>query len=107
MPAFGAAIGLGAEEIEFDLWPTTDGEIVSCHDPVLDRVSDGTGKIYEKTFAELTACDFGVVEAGFEQRRDAVMRLGCNTLKLEAARIRADGGVECARRFPREKIAAA
>jgi len=60
MPAFGAAIGLGAEEIEFDLWPTTDGEIVSCHDPVLDRVSDGTGKIYEKTFAELTACDFGV-----------------------------------------------
>jgi len=60
MPAFGAAIALGAKEIEFDLWPTVDGEIVSCHDPVLDRVSDGAGKIYEKTYAELLEYDFGV-----------------------------------------------
>ena len=41
MPAFGAAIALDAEEIAFDLWPTQDGEIVSCHDDILDRVSDG------------------------------------------------------------------
>ena len=53
MPAFGAAIALGAEEIEFDLWETADGEIVSCHDAKLDRVSDGTGLIYEKTYDEL------------------------------------------------------
>ncbi|MBE6608088.1 MAG: hypothetical protein E7633_06005 [Ruminococcaceae bacterium] len=60
MPAFGAAIALGAHEIEFDLWPTADGEIVSCHDSTLDRVSDGSGKIYEKTYEELLKCDFGV-----------------------------------------------
>ena len=60
MPAFGAAIALGAEEIEFDLWPTTDGEIVVCHDPVLDRVSTGSGKIYEHSYAELLELDFGV-----------------------------------------------
>ena len=60
MPAFGAAIGLGASEIEFDLWPTLDGEIVSCHDATLDRVSNGTGKIYEHTYAELSELDFGV-----------------------------------------------
>lgn len=59
MPAFGAAIAMGAEEIEFDLWPTADGEIVSSHDSTLDRVSDGTGKIYEHTLAELEALDFG------------------------------------------------
>ncbi len=59
MPAFGAAISLGAEEIEFDLWSTTDGVIVSCHDPVLDRVSNGTGKIYEHSYEELLALDFG------------------------------------------------
>jgi len=59
MPAFGAAIALGAEEIEFDLWPTADGEIVSCHDSTLDRVSNGTGKIYEHTLAELQTLDFG------------------------------------------------
>lgn len=60
MPAFGAAVAMGADEIEFDLWPTSDGEIVSCHDDTLDRVSNGTGKIYEHTLAELKELDFGV-----------------------------------------------
>lgn len=59
MPAFGAAISLGAEEIEFDLWETKDGEIVSCHDDKLDRVSNGTGLIYEHTLKELRSLDFG------------------------------------------------
>ena len=60
MVSFGAAIALGASEIEFDLWVTTDGELVSCHDDTLDRVSNGTGKIYEKSFSELRELDFGI-----------------------------------------------
>lgn len=60
LPAFGAAVAMGAKEIEFDLWPTADGEIVSCHDDTLERVSTGTGKIYEHTYAELKTLDFGV-----------------------------------------------
>ncbi len=60
MPAFGAAVALGAEEIEFDLWSTKDGVLVSCHDDTLDRVSDGKGKIYEHTYEELLQLDFGV-----------------------------------------------
>jgi len=59
MPAFGAAIALGAEEIEFDLWPTKDGVIVSCHDATLERVSDGEGKVYDHTYEELKKLDFG------------------------------------------------
>ena len=59
MPAFGAAVAMGAEEIEFDLWFTKDGEIVSLHDPTLDRVSNGTGKVWEYTLAELRELDFG------------------------------------------------
>ena len=59
MPAFGAAVALGAEEIEFDLWCTKDGEIVSSHDSTLERVSDGEGFIYEKTYEELEGLDFG------------------------------------------------
>ncbi len=59
MPAFGAAIALGAEEIEFDLWPTTDGEIVSCHDRSLERVSTGTGLVTDHTLSELEQLDFG------------------------------------------------
>ena len=60
MPAFGAAISLGAEEIEFDLWSTKDGVLVSCHDSTLDRVSDGHGKIFEHTYAELLELNFGI-----------------------------------------------
>ena len=59
MPAFGAAVAMGAEEIEFDLWWTRDGEIVSCHDSTLERVSNGAGKVYEHTLEELKALDFG------------------------------------------------
>ncbi len=60
MPAFGAAVALGAQEIEFDLWSTKDGVLVSCHDATLERVSNGEGKIYEKTYAELLELDFGI-----------------------------------------------
>ena len=60
MPAFGAAVALGADEIEFDLWSTSDGVLVSCHDSKLDRVSTGEGKIFEHTYAELLELDFGI-----------------------------------------------
>lgn len=59
MPAFGAAVGMGADEIEFDLWYTKDGEVVSIHDSTLERVSDGSGFIYDHTLAELEKLDFG------------------------------------------------
>ena len=59
MPAFGAAVALGAPEIEFDLWCTKDGVLVSSHDRWLERVSDGTGLIYDYTYEELLRFDFG------------------------------------------------
>ena len=60
MPAFGAAVALGAEEIEFDIWSTKDGELVSIHDSSLDRVSTGSGRIWDHTLEELQSVDFGV-----------------------------------------------
>ena len=60
LPAFGAAVALGAEEIEFDIWSTKDRVLVSCHDSTLERVSDGGGKIYEHTYEELLNMDFGI-----------------------------------------------
>lgn len=61
LPAFGAAVALGAEEIEFDLWATKDGEIVSIHDCNLERVSDGRGFVWDYTLEELRRLDFGSV----------------------------------------------
>ena len=53
MPAWGLAVALGAPEIEFDLWRTKDGVIVSCHDPNLDRVSTGTGMVLNTLYLNL------------------------------------------------------
>lgn len=75
MPAFGAAISLGAEEIEFDLYEIADGEIVSIHDHTIDRVANGEGVVYEKTYEELLQFDFGVKHSeGFK---------GLNIIKFE------------------------
>jgi len=59
LPAFATAIALGAEEIEFDLWAAKDGVIVSIHDAKLDRVSNGTGYVWDYTYEELLQFDFG------------------------------------------------
>ena len=86
LPAFGAAVALGAAEIEFDLWWTKDGEIVSLHDSTLDRVSDGKGKVYEHTYAELQKFDFGAKKdshfAGLKILRfeEILRKLSCHTL---------------------------
>lgn len=62
MPAFGAAVALGASEIEFDLWATKDRELVSIHDSTLERVSDGVGNVWDYTYNELLQLDFGIKE---------------------------------------------
>lgn len=60
LPAFAEAVALGADEIEFDLWPTADGQLVVCHDPAVDRTTDGTGTICDMTCEEIRGFDAGV-----------------------------------------------
>jgi len=59
LAAFGSAIALGANEIELDVRFTSDGIPVVAHDSNLERVSNGTGFIEDKTYAELCEYDFG------------------------------------------------
>jgi len=59
MPAYGAAIAMGADEIELDLRITKDGEIVSCHDSMLERISSGEGNVSWYAYDELKELDFG------------------------------------------------
>ncbi len=86
LPSLASAVALGAEEIEFDLWWTKDGEIVSIHDPTLDRVSNGKGWVYDHTMEELADVDFGA-KAGERLRglhivrfEDILRKLACHTL---------------------------
>ncbi len=60
LPAFGAAVALGAAEIEFDVRLTGDGEPVVCHDPTLNRTTDRTGRILELPLSAVLKADAGV-----------------------------------------------
>jgi len=57
--AFERAAALGVDVLEMDVHATTDGAIVVSHDETVDRLTDGTGLIKEKTLEELQALDAG------------------------------------------------
>lgn len=59
LPAFAAALALGVDEIELDLWASRDGELVVCHDESVDRTSNGRGLIRDLDWAAIRALDAG------------------------------------------------
>ncbi len=60
LPAFSAALSLGVHEIEFDLWLSRDGVPVVCHDPQVNRTTNGQGVVTEMDWAEIRGLDAGV-----------------------------------------------
>jgi glycerophosphoryl diester phosphodiesterase len=56
---FRAAFVAGADIVEFDVHPTTDGDFVVFHDWTVDCRTEGTGVTREKSLAELRALDIG------------------------------------------------
>lgn len=54
-----AAFRLGADIVEFDIHPTTDGHFAVFHDRTLDCRTDGSGVTRERTLADLKALDIG------------------------------------------------
>ena len=59
LAAFRLAITQGAPAIELDAKLTADGEIVVFHDRTLERTTDGTGRLQDKTLAALKELDAG------------------------------------------------
>ncbi|MEU0945238.1 glycerophosphodiester phosphodiesterase [Streptomyces canus] len=72
--SFVAAQQAGLDVIELDLHLSKDGALVVMHDTDVDRTTDGTGPIAEKTLTELRALDAGRGEhvPVFEEVLDAV-----------------------------------
>jgi glycerophosphoryl diester phosphodiesterase len=54
-----AAFERGADVVEFDIHPTTDGEIAVFHDRTLECKTNGTGFTRAHTMAELKSLDIG------------------------------------------------
>ena len=59
LPALSAAVSLGAEEIEFDVWNTKDGELAVLHDAELSRLTGKEGSVADLKLEELRQYDFG------------------------------------------------
>ncbi len=57
--AFAAGVAAGAQGLEFDVHRSLDGEVVVCHDPTVDRTTDGTGRIETMPWAQLRQLDAG------------------------------------------------
>jgi glycerophosphoryl diester phosphodiesterase len=53
LAAFQEAIDIGADVIETDARQTRDGELILMHDDELDRTTDGSGRVGDKTLAEI------------------------------------------------------
>ncbi|MET8808229.1 glycerophosphodiester phosphodiesterase family protein [Streptomyces sp. NPDC004546] len=72
--SFVAAQDAGLDLIELDLHLSKDGALVVMHDAEVDRTTDGTGPIADKTLAELRSLDAGLGERVpvFEEVLDAV-----------------------------------
>ena len=59
LAAFAAAIAHRANSIEFDVQLSSDGIPVIIHDPTLERTTNGSGFVREKTLEQLKALDAG------------------------------------------------
>jgi glycerophosphoryl diester phosphodiesterase len=63
LPAFQAAVDLGADGVELDVQYTSDGQLVIIHNPTLDDIAPGEGKVTSHTLEELRELDAGVAFA--------------------------------------------
>jgi len=59
LASFRSAIELGVDMIECDVHLSADGELVVIHDHTLDRTTDGSGLVVQRTLAELRRLDAG------------------------------------------------
>jgi glycerophosphoryl diester phosphodiesterase len=59
LPAFAAALAMGADGIELDVHRTADGQLVVIHDFSVNKTTDGQGAVAQMTYAELARLDAG------------------------------------------------
>lgn len=57
--AFDLALDMGVDHVELDVHFSRDGHIVVIHDDTLDRTTDGSGPVADRTLAELRELDAG------------------------------------------------
>jgi glycerophosphoryl diester phosphodiesterase len=59
LASFQKAREMGADGVELDVMLCADGEVVAMHDFVVERTTDGHGRVRDLTLAQLKALDAG------------------------------------------------
>jgi glycerophosphoryl diester phosphodiesterase len=57
MYAYERSLRLGSDMLEVDIHTTADDQLVVLHDATVDRTTNGTGRVYDKTLEEVQALD--------------------------------------------------
>lgn len=105
MLAFKKAVEMGVDQLETDIRVTLDGELVLIHDATVDRTTNGTGLVNQKTLAEIKALDAGIKHGAqfsgaqiptFKEFMDYVKDIDGLTLDLELKEYPTDGYEETA-----------
>lgn len=69
--SYKAAIEAGVDMVEIDIRMTAEGELILLHDATVDRTTDGSGPVMEKTLEQMLALDAGLWK-GEEFRRTRI-----------------------------------
>jgi glycerophosphoryl diester phosphodiesterase len=59
LPAFQAAVDLGADGVELDVQYSSDGHLLVIHNPSLDATTSGSGRVTSHTLEDLRRLDAG------------------------------------------------
>jgi len=62
LASFAAALEVGAQFVELDVQLTRDGKVVVIHDALVDRTTNGRGRVGEMTLAEIRRLSAGYPE---------------------------------------------
>lgn len=59
LEAFSHAESIDVDILEYDVFITSDGELVAIHDDTVDRTTDGSGRVNDMTLSEIQDLDAG------------------------------------------------
>ena len=88
---FRNALALGVDAIEFDVHPTADGGLAVIHDATLDRTAEATGKVVDRTIAELRGIGLKGADEGVPSLAEVLDILAPSGLDLHVE-LKADAG---------------
>jgi len=79
--AFKAAIAMGADAVEMDVRKTKDGKLILMHDATLDRTTNCSGQISQKTWDEIKNCKVLPIQPGIQSDNIPTLDAALRSLK--------------------------